>query len=411
MLKKCSIFLILISLVVVFALPCQTLAANPGVVIDGEELSFLENPPAVVNDRILVPMWVIFEAFDMQVEWDWYSETAIAKKDGLVIRVTVGQREAFVNDEEIPLDVAARIMQGRTMVPLRFIGDAIGADVKWDSSANKAIITSPEVIEEQQLQADTSTKIYFFPVSNGESALIQMPGRNHVLIDAGGVEDGAKLVKYLQALKVDDIELLIATHPDNEHTGGINEVINNFKVEKVIDSGYVHDVWLDKAFQRMLDEVSIPREEDNQQTLSFENASIRFITGKEKWSNPLDDDAKHNPDDYSVVCMLDVDGIKALFTGDASQRLERWLTNRDVKANILKAANHGSSSSSHFTFLNNVKPEATIITPGNENRNGYPHLDTLNRVENMDSKVYRTDLQGIITVTIEEGKYQISTEK
>ena len=410
MFKRCLQMAVL-ALALCLILPGAVQAADPGLVLDGEKLSTVESPPVIINGRMLVPVWVIGEALDMNIDWDHRSQTAQLQKDGLKIRITIGEKIAFVNDKEVRLDEPARIYFGRTMVPLRFISEAIGAKVEWDGTNNNAVLTSPKVIEEQEEEPDESTRVHFLGLENGESILIDLPGGKHIMIDTGSTNDAEKVVNYLKSQGVEEIELLVATHPDSEHIGALSQIIKTFKVDKVIDSGFGADTSLNGSYLRLLSAAGIPREEDNKQTVAFDDITLRFLTGTEKWPDFYDEDADHDPDDYSVVCLLQIGEIKILFTGDAGERVEKNLTDADIQANILKVGRHGSPAASSRGFLQQVQPEAAVITVPSQNRSGYPYPEVLKRLNDQEIKVYRTDTQGTVVVTVDQGQYSIKTEK
>jgi beta-lactamase superfamily II metal-dependent hydrolase len=412
MFKRCLQMAVL-ALALCLILPGAVQAADPGLVLDGKQLSMVESPPVIVNGRMLAPVWVIGEALDMNIDWDHRSQTAQLRKEGLKIRITIGEKTAFVNDEEVRLDEPARIYFGRTMVPLRFISEAIGAKVEWDAANNNAVLTSPQVIEEQQEEEkpNTTTRVHFLDLESGESILIDLPGGKHIMIDTGSAKDAERVVDYLQAQKVEKIELLVATHPDPEHIGALSQIVKTFKIDKVIDSGFGADAWSHESYLRLLSAAGIPREEDNKQTVAFDDITLRFLTGTEKWPDFYDEDADHDPDDYSVVCLLQAGGIKFLFTGDAGERVEKTLTNAGIQANILKVGRHGSSVASSLGFLQQVQPEAAVITVPSQNRSGYPYPEVLKRLDEQEIKVYRTDTQGTVVVTVEQGQYSIKTEQ
>ncbi|HHW06272.1 MAG TPA: hypothetical protein GXX34_01845 [Clostridia bacterium] len=116
----------------------QRLVANALVVrsgiavfIDGKRVYF-DVPPRVEQGRTLVPLRAFFEGLGAAVDWHGDTQTITARKDGLEVRLQVGVGEALVNGTPVPLDVPARIEEGRTLVPLRFVSEAFGAEVVWD---------------------------------------------------------------------------------------------------------------------------------------------------------------------------------------------------------------------------------------------------------------------------------------
>ncbi|HHV59519.1 MAG TPA: hypothetical protein GXX49_04370 [Clostridiaceae bacterium] len=139
--KSIAITLILL----VFFLQVQPLLAEEGpqirIYLDQKELTF-DQPPVIVNNRVLVPMRAIFEAFGAAIHWDDSTKSVLAIKDNTAIYLTIGQESATLNKATIKLDVAPQIINGRTMVPLRFIGEALDADVEWKGDEYSVYITS-----------------------------------------------------------------------------------------------------------------------------------------------------------------------------------------------------------------------------------------------------------------------------
>ncbi len=114
--------------------------AGPRVVLDGRALNF-DVPPVVQDGRTLVPMRAVFEALGAQVGWDEATRTVTAAKGGTEIKLTLGGM-AFKNGSPVGLDVPARLVNGRTMVPLRFVSEALGCQVAWDGATRTVAITS-----------------------------------------------------------------------------------------------------------------------------------------------------------------------------------------------------------------------------------------------------------------------------
>lgn len=118
------------------SLSAQAISVN----FNGEALSF-DSAPVNENGRVLVPMRAIFEKFGAQVNWDASTGTAIAVSGDKIVLIQAGNPNAFVNSDVFPLDVPAKIINDRTMVPVRFISEALGADVTWDGETETVNIT------------------------------------------------------------------------------------------------------------------------------------------------------------------------------------------------------------------------------------------------------------------------------
>lgn len=128
---------------VLFGVPAR--ADTPiKVIIDGTALS-MDQPPVMVNGRTMVPLRAIFEAFNARILWDQKTQTVTATKDSTTIVLTIGSKNASINNKAVTLDVPGQNLKGRTMVPTRFVSEALGREVGWNSATKVVTITSPAV--------------------------------------------------------------------------------------------------------------------------------------------------------------------------------------------------------------------------------------------------------------------------
>jgi len=111
------------------------------VVLDGDKLSF-DVPPVIHDGRTLVPLRGIFEALGAEVQWDGATRTVTAVRDGTTVVLTIGAKTAHKNGAPVTLDVPAKIVSGRTLVPLRFVSESLGAGVRWVQETRTVVITS-----------------------------------------------------------------------------------------------------------------------------------------------------------------------------------------------------------------------------------------------------------------------------
>ncbi len=118
------------------------------VTLDGTAIDFADQAPAIVEGRTLVPLRAIFEALGASVEWDNVTKTVTSEKDGVSISLTIGSNTLFKNDEAKELDVPAQILNGRTMVPARAIAEAYGVEVAWDAATRTVVLTTPAPVVE-----------------------------------------------------------------------------------------------------------------------------------------------------------------------------------------------------------------------------------------------------------------------
>ena len=118
-----------------------TALTQPSVVLDGKLLNF-DVPPVIENGRTLVPVRIILENLGATVDWDKATQTVIATKGSTVIKMTMGSTVAYIGDKPVALDVPAKIVNGRTLVPLRFVSEGLGAIVQYDDATATISISS-----------------------------------------------------------------------------------------------------------------------------------------------------------------------------------------------------------------------------------------------------------------------------
>ena len=235
--------------------------------------------------------------------------------------------------------------------------------------------------------------VSFIDVGQANSVLIRN-GNYNMLIDAGNNEDGEKLVNYFKSLGIEEFTYVFATHPHEDHIGGMDDIINNFKIDNYYMSNKLSTT---KTFMDVLDALdrrnlkyTVPNKGD---TLKLGDANIKVIY-------PGDD--KSNINDSSIVLKITYGKNSFLLTGDATSNVERKIYNEDIKSDVLKVAHHGSSYSSTDVFLDKVKPYYAVISVGKNNIYNHPSNKTLEKLNKRNIKVYRTDLDGTI-VFISDG--------
>lgn len=372
--------------------------AVPTVYLDNQKLHF-EVPPAIEEGRTLVPLRAIFEALGATVEWDQSTQTATAVKGNCSAVIKIGSLFPTVNGQVSQLDVPAKIVNGRTLAPLRFAGEAFGGSVIWNGDTQSIRISSIPSSDPAP-QTLTEINVHFINVGQADSIYIELPGENDILIDAGNVDDGFTVVNYLKAQGIDDIELLIATHPHEDHIGGLPAVLEAFNVAEIIDSGKLADSKIYQAYAAAAQAEGCTWSADNYQNFTWGNTTLKIYTGSENWEDI---------NNYSVVCKLDTGDIKFLFMGDAETPVEGIL-NGDLTSDVLKVGYHGSNLSSSPAFLNEVNPSVAIICVGTDNTYGFPSPDTQNRLQAANASIYLTDLSGNIVVNTDGQSYSVGTE-
>lgn len=394
--KRLSTLLILI-LVLSFVMPLYAPSyadESVKVSVDGKLLEF-DVPPTIIEGRTLVPVRAIFEALGFTVNWNGETRTVIGKKGNLIIELPVDNKFARKGNKQIELDVPASIINGRTLVPVRFIAESIGAKVDWDSTTRTVIITSSPKLA-----------VHFIDVGQGDSIFIDY-GDYDILIDAGDNDQGQVVADYLKSLGTDDIEIMVATHIHADHIGGLDDVLAAFDVEKIIDSGELHTT---KTYEDYLTAVKNEKEEIGAEFIA--DKDMQFDLGNGAIFKVIElGDGYDNSNNNSVVTMLDYNDVEFLFTGDLEADIEKANLDKFEDIDILKVAHHGSSTSTSKEFLDVIKPEIAVISAGKDNSYGHPHLETLVRLGNYVDTIYGTWKSGNIVIVTDGTTFEVNSNK
>ena len=246
---------------------------------------------------------------------------------------------------------------------------------------------------------DFNTYVYFLDVGQGDSSLIYSKHKV-ILIDTGG-NDNIKVsdntIKFLKSTGKSKINYLVLTHGDFDHMGEAINLVNNFKVEKVIfNCGPYNE--LESGLIKVLDKKKIPYYSCIKE-LNIDDNKLYFLNNKNYG----------NENDNSSVIYTKLNNHKFLFMGDAGVEVEEDLIEKynlqDI--DVLKVGHHGSKTSSSKKFIDEIEPKYSIISVGKNNRYGHPNNEVLNNIK--DSKIYRTDLDGSIMFKIKNDKFKIET--
>jgi competence protein ComEC len=267
----------------------------------------------------------------------------------------------------------------------------------------------------------------------GDSTLILAPGGKSVLIDAGDAGKGKGVLEALKRHKVEKLDYFIATHPHPDHIGSADEVLNGIKVETVIDNGVDMSTPAPsptparrgakpsptpaprrnraKTVTSFFDEYKEALEKSGAkhekaqpgQKIDLGGGAILTVLAPNEpfFTKDQMKAGGNEPNANSIVLRLDYGDFSMLLMGDAEEQTESRLLSRDadLTAKLIKIAHHGSKYASSEDFVKRVKPEAAIISTGAWNRYSHPAQSVLDRLKGLNAKVYRTDLQGEITIT------------
>ena len=270
------------------------------------------------------------------------------------------------------------------------------------------------LIHKGYIYFDSNLYVYYLDVGQGDSALIRLPNNSgNILIDTGGKffyemekwrEKRSKYsivksstIPFLKSFGIKKLDYLILSHGDYDHMGEVINLVENFKVEKVIfNCGEFND--LEKELIKVLDKKKIKYYSCIKE-LNIDNNKLYFLQTKEY----------DNENDNSNVIYTKLDGYKFMFMGDAGVDKEKDILEKYnvSKIDVLKVGHHGSKTSSGKVFIDGINPKYSIISVGKNNRYGHPNKEVLYILE--DSKIYRTDQDGSIIFNIKNNKLKIET--
>lgn len=252
-------------------------------------------------------------------------------------------------------------------------------------------------------------KLYFFDVGQGDSSLIQTPFGQNILIDAGA--DDRLMTQLGEALGIFDniIDVLVISHPHEDHIGGLEDVLNKYHIGMIIYTGALYDSSMYKSDLALI---------------KNKNIKIKIITGMQDLNFGKDCDLYllypfeslykkqiPNINNTSIVSKLSCDNLTVLYAADMESDVEKDLLGKysvkEIKAKILKVGHHGSDTSSSVSFLKTVNPDIAIISDGKNNKFGHPSKRVLRRLEDLDTEILRTDEKGEIKIESIDGNVKI----
>lgn len=254
--------------------------------------------------------------------------------------------------------------------------------------------------------AVASMQVHFIDVGQADSILI-LSDDEAMLVDAGNNEDGTYLVKYLKEQGISKLKYVIATHPHEDHIGGMDDVINNFTVETVLMPDVTHTT---KTFEDVLNAMN-----ENDLGITIPSVGEEYEIGKAKFVviAPNKEMDENNLNDASIGVKLVNGNNRFIMCGDAQKFSEKAMLQSgiDLSAQVYKVSHHGSNTATTDAFLKAISPEYAIIQCGENNSYGHPHKETLHKLEQMGVIVLRNDKNGTIIAISDGNKIQWITEK
>ena len=243
--------------------------------------------------------------------------------------------------------------------------------------------TVPTAAEEDYLS------VHFIDVGQADCALLACGGE-YMLIDGGNTADGAAVRQYLTFMGVDKLELMVATHPHEDHIGGLATVLDYFETETIWTTEITYSNYTVRNFLETADRRDVPVVQPKLGDSFRLGSALVTVLG------PVRTDYE-DVNDLSLVLMVEFEDTRFLFTGDMEllaegHMLDHWGESFDWHADVLKAGHHGSYSSSGYRLLREVAPTWAVIPCGYQNEYGHPHESTLSRFRDAEVTIFRLDL-------------------
>jgi competence protein ComEC len=252
--------------------------------------------------------------------------------------------------------------------------------------------------------ASETLTIRFLDVGQADCTVVQSGG-NNMIIDAGTNATSGELVNKIRGMGIRRFDVLVATHPHEDHIGGMDAIINSFDIGTV----YMPKVY--STSKTFLDVLTVIKNKGLKITNPAPGST--FTVGETQCTifAPNKDDYEEL-NNYSLVIKLTYGATSFLFTGDAQSISEKEMLSRgyDLKSDVLKVGHHGSSSSTTADFLDAVSPKYAVILVGKDNDYGHPDPETLSKLKSAGVKTYRTDLNGTIVFTSDGSRLTVKTE-
>ena len=301
------------------------------------------------------------------------------------------------------------------LIGVRFLGEGVRGWARWMTITVWAATGAGVAPLAERWAGAGTVEIVFLDVGQGDATALRSPGGRWILVDTGPrgrtYDAGARVVlPYLRRRGVGRIEALVLTHPDLDHIGGAESIVQALDVGYVLDpsqatgkDAYV-DV-LDAANRGAVPWIEARREVSI--LLDGVKVSVLYPDGPApESSNGTDSNAR------SVVLLVRYGEFEALLTGDAPAYVEEAILD-DLPSDleILKVGHHGSDTSTSPLLLAQASPKVAVISVGARNRYGHPHTDVVNRIIESGARVLRTDLRGDIVIRARRsGLYEVRTE-
>ncbi len=227
-------------------------------------------------------------------------------------------------------------------------------------------------------------RYYALDVGQGDCSLFVLPDGRNIVFDAGPRSNARSTVNYLKSCGVRKIDLLVATHPHEDHIGGMKELLACISVKQIWDSGYNHGSKIQRDFYQTIKDKKIPFGRPKRGYAAKMGDVTLKVLAPAKALKGTSSDANNN----GLIVLVSYGNVSFLMMGDA-QKEERETVSPLPRAAVLKAAHHGASNGTDAALLREVSPDIIVLSYKRGNSYGHPHRETVAAIRK--AKILRFD--------------------
>jgi len=236
--------------------------------------------------------------------------------------------------------------------------------------------------------------VYFLDIGQGDAILIESPSGNKMLIDAGAGKSILRELSEVLSFYDKNIEVILVTHPDQDHLGGLVPVLERFNVQYIIESGNKASTKIFGRFENLVENSGAERIVAHRgMTINLGSRVVLLVLFPDRNVYGLDSNSA------SIITKLYFGETSFMLTGDAPQKIEEYLVSLDgeiLQSDVLKVGHHGSKTSSAPSFIESVKPKYAVIQAGRDNKYGHPHKEVLDILKSRSLNILANSELGTI---------------
>jgi len=238
-------------------------------------------------------------------------------------------------------------------------------------------------------------EVDFLDVGQGDAIFIQAPNGNQILLDSGPNKKVLTELSKVMPFYDRSLDMIIESHPDNDHIAGFVDVLKKYNVSAVVESGVETNTPVYQGLKNIIKEKNIQK--------ILAKRGMRINLGDGIYLDillPIVNNPNFSPHDGMVVLKLNYGQNSFMLTGDMENKMEKYLISIDdnLTSDVLKIGHHGSKTSTSETFLGYVNPEYAVISVGQDNKYGHPNQEILDRLNQFGIPIFRTDEKGTIKI-------------